>query len=57
MKNESISSKNDLKKTKRLMRKLDRLSLQHQQKSENLKRFRITQSVKAGHIRGGHGFH
>ena len=57
MKNDHLPLKEEAKEAKRLQKKLDRLNSQSQSRNDNMKRFRITQSVKAGHIRGGHAFH
>jgi len=38
-------------------RKLAILDPRFKQKEQNTKRFKIGQSVTAGHVRGGHSFH
>jgi len=49
----------DRKREKRLWKQLGggRGEKQNKSDSKTLKQFRIVQSVKAGHIRGGHAFH
>ena len=57
MDRESVSAGDDYKKMKRLQRKMERIRRQTQQRAGNVQQLRITQSARAGHIRGGHGFH
>jgi hypothetical protein len=57
MKPEDQSSKNELKPARAFLRKSDKLEKLLESRRKNLKRLRIVQSVKVGHIRGGHGYH
>jgi hypothetical protein len=57
MKYEDIPMKSDSKQAKMVLKKLERFQTQIKPKNENVKRLRIVQSVKSGHIRGGHAFH
>ncbi len=52
-----VYDKTDLKTEKKLWRQLGKLKKKQISQPENPKRFRVVQSVKAGHIRGGHAFH
>lgn len=52
-----VYDKTDLKTEKRLLRKLGKLKKKQTSIPDNSKQFRVVQSVKAGHIRGGHAFH
>lgn len=52
-----VYDKTDLKTEKRLLKKLGKLKIKQTPIPDNSKQFRVVQSVKAGHIRGGHAFH
>jgi hypothetical protein len=52
-----VYDKTDIKTEKRLLRKLGKLKKKQIYIPDNSKQFRVVQSVKAGHIRGGHAFH
>ncbi len=52
-----IYDKTDLKTGKRLLRRLGKLKKKQKSLPENSKQYKVTQSIKAGHIRGGHAFH
>lgn len=57
MKNDHLPLKEEEKDAKRLQRKLDRNTFNSHTKTDTQKRSKISQSIKAGHIRGGHAFH
>lgn len=49
--------KRDIKTEKKLWRQLGKMKLKKKSIPDNSKQFRVVQSVKVGHIRGGHAFH
>ena len=57
MKTSEIFDDNNAKGKKLLWRQIKKLGKQNKHESDNTKQFRVVQSVKAGHIRGGHAFH
>ena len=57
MKSQSPPIKGDPKSVKSSMRRLDLPDKRFSLQKKNANRWRIVQSVQAGHVRGGHGFH
>jgi len=57
MKNDHLPVKEEEKEAKRLQRKLDRNAFLANSRKDTRKRTKISQSVNAGHIRGGQAFH
>jgi hypothetical protein len=57
MKTVEFDARKDRRKEKQLWKQLEKVEKQNKPDSKNLKQFRMVQSVKAGHIRGGHAFH
>lgn len=55
-KHEPISSK-DIKLEKEIWRKLGKSGKKKKREVDTTKQIRVVQSVKAGHIRGGHAYH
>jgi len=52
-----VYDKTDIKTEKKLWRQLGKMKKKKKSIPDNSKQFRVVQSVKAGHIRGGHAFH
>jgi hypothetical protein len=50
-------SKDQSKPNRPFLRKSEALEKRLESQKKNMKRLRIVQSVKLGHVRGGHSFH
>jgi hypothetical protein len=57
MKSTTVPFKIDLKTQRLSPRKFEAVDRRFQIQKKNADRTRIVQSVHAGHVRGGHGFH
>jgi hypothetical protein len=57
MRHDDVPVKNDPKQMKFVLKKLEKSHTHLRRQNESVKRLRIVQSVKSGHIRGGHAFH
>jgi len=57
MKQAHVPLKTDSGQPKAFLRKLEMLESRKKTKRQGIKQLRIVQSVRAGHVRGGHSFH
>jgi len=57
MKQAHVPLKTDSGQPRAILRRLSVLESRKKTKKQDIKQLRIVQSVRAGHVRGGHSFH